>query len=90
MVGLHSVQTLILQLIGSQFGQQSDASSLLRQIDHCTGTFVPDHGHGHSQLITAVTAERIKDISGEAAGVHADQRRFNRMQVAPDKGQRFL
>ena len=91
LVGFHRVAAFVLEFVGFELRQKSNAPALLRQIDHDALAFAVNHFHRHVQLVAAVAAEGIHQIPGEARGVHADQRRFaGGLQIAPDHRQRFL
>jgi len=56
-IGFDGVVSLVLQLIGLEFCQESDPAPFLREIDHRTRSCFVDHPHRHMQLIAAVAAQ---------------------------------
>jgi len=73
LVGLHGIQTLVLQFIGLQFGHQSDPAPFLLFVNQHTAPGLGDHGKGHFKLLPAVATQRAEDVSGKALRVHAHQ-----------------
>ena len=75
LVGLDRIQAGILQLVRLQFRHKADASALLLFVNQNAGALVANHRQRHLQLLTAVTAQRMKNVTGEALRVNAQQRR---------------
>ena len=73
-IGLDGVETLILQLVGTQLGHQPDAAAFLLFVDQDAGAFVDDALHCQFELLTAIAAKRAEDIAGEALRMNADDR----------------
>ena len=81
LIRLHGVETLVLQFVSLQLGHQADTASFLLFIDENPCTFFGDHRQREFELLPAVAAQRVKDVSSEALRVHADQRR-GRLHIA--------
>gem|GEM_PF-6598449 len=86
-VGFHGVEALVLQLIGFEFRHQADAAALLLLIEQNAGASLGDFAQGKLELQAAVAAQRVEDVSGEALGVNAHERRRG-VDVAHDQRDR--
>ena len=85
-VGLDGVEPAVLQLVGAQLLEQPDPASLVpSEVDHGADTRVGDPLEGQPKLASTVAAARAEDIAGETLGVHPDQRRVDRSQIAADE-----
>jgi|HubBroStandDraft_2_1064218.scaffolds.fasta_scaffold01007_4 hypothetical protein len=89
LVGLDGVQTGILQLIRLQLSHKTDAATLLLFVNKDPRPIVADHRQRHLELLPAVAAQRMKNVTGEALRVNPYQRR-SRVHVAHHKGNSFL
>jgi hypothetical protein len=74
-VGFDRIETLILELVGAEFGHEPDAATFLLLVKQDTGALVGDALKGEMELVVAVAAERVEDVTGEALGVDAHDRR---------------
>ncbi len=83
-VGFDGVEALVLELVGAELGHESDAAALLLLVEEDAGAGLGDGGEGEFELLAAVAAERVKDVSGEALGVDADDGRGG-VDVAHDE-----
>jgi hypothetical protein len=72
-VGFDGVAALVLELVGAELGHEADAAAFLLFIEEDAGALGGDHGEGEVELVVAVAAQRVEDVSGEALGVDADQ-----------------
>jgi hypothetical protein len=94
-VGFHSVEATVLKLVGFDLVNQADAPAFLRKIKEHAGRFFGDLIEREFELGAAIAALRSEDVSREALGVDADQRRFARLvaagfDLALEDGHRFL
>ena len=64
-VGFDGIHSLVLEFIGSDFLGESDPSSFLRQVNHDSASFFTNHLQSHPELIAAVAAKRIHQVSRE-------------------------
>lgn len=71
-VGIHRVETLVLEGVGGHFVGEPDPAPLLLEVDH-HAPFLPYHVQGHSQLLFAIAALAPKDFGREALVMHAGQ-----------------
>lgn len=83
-VGFDGVEALVLELVGAELGHESDAAALLLLVEEDAGAGLGDGGEGEFELLAAVAAERVEDVSGEALGVDADDGRGG-VDVAHDE-----
>jgi hypothetical protein len=74
LVGFDGVEALILELVSAKFGHEADASAFLVLVEEDAGAGLGDEAEGEVKLVVAVAAEGVKDVSGEALGVDADER----------------
>ena len=63
---------MILEFIGLKFGHETDAAAFLIFVEEDAGTGVGDGCEGELELLAAVAAQGVEDVSGEALGVDAD------------------
>ena len=75
-VGVHRVETLILQFVGVDFVAQPDAAPLLIEVDDGAPAFAVDHLHRLVELLAAVAAVRAEDVARGARRMHAHQHRI--------------
>src|SRR6185437_13958662 len=73
LVRLDGVLALVLQLVGLELVQQTDAAPFLIEIYDDTAPFRLDHRHRSVQLPAAIAAQRVEHVPGEALGVHSDE-----------------
>ena len=74
LVGFDGVQACVLQLVRLKFGHEANAAALLLLVNENAHSFFGDHGKGKLELLAAVAAQRMKNVPGEALGMHAHQR----------------
>ena len=84
LVGFDGVEATVLQGIGLEFCHEADTATFLLLVDQDARTLGGDHGERHLELLPAITAQRTKDIAGQALGVNAHERR-TRLHVAHDQ-----
>ncbi len=83
-VGVHGVRAGVLQLVGLQFVQQTDAAALVPpHVKHHAAVLPGDHRHRGVQLRSAVAAPGPEYVAGQALRVHPDQ---HVMPVVPRPG----
>ena len=73
LIGLKRIEPLLLQVVRFQFFDQTDASSLLPQVNHCT-SLLSNLFQGMIQLGTAIAFQRPHHISGPTFRVDPHQR----------------
>src|SRR5205814_9466157 len=76
------IETLVLELVRANFVRQPDAAPLLIQVKEHTSSFSRDPPHRKIELSTAIAADRVKDIAGEALGVDPNKDVFAIRDVA--------
>ncbi len=81
-VGFDGVEALVLQFVGAELGHEADAAALLLFVEQDAGALAGDEAEREVELVVAVAAEGVEDVSGEALGVDADQRRGFGVEVA--------
>jgi hypothetical protein len=74
-VGFHGIGAVILKLIGAELVHKSDAAAFLQFVNDEAAAFAGDFGEGDFELRAAIAAEAVEDVSGEALGVNAKERR---------------
>ena len=72
LVSFDGVEALVLELVGTELGHEANAATLLLLIEQDAGAFCGDEAEGEVELVVAVAAEGVEDVSGEALGVDAD------------------
>jgi hypothetical protein len=91
-VRFHGVVTPLLQRVGLQLVQQTDAAALLAQVEHHAAAR-PDASQGRFQLRAAVAFQAAEDFAGQALAVDPDidplvtvDRTGNQRKVLPAGG----
>ena len=74
-IGLHRIQALILQAIGTDFIDQTNAAPLLPQVGNRPAAFTLHRLHRSLKLRAAVALARKQCISGQTFGMHPCQYR---------------
>ena len=64
------------KLVGLELGHEADAAALLIFVEEDAGAGFGDGGEGELELLAAVAAEGVEDVTGEALGVDADDGRY--------------
>ena len=72
-VGFDGVESVVLESVGFEFVDESDAASLLSHVYESADAFFGDLGHGGVELFAAVAALAAEDVAGEAFGVDSDE-----------------
>ena len=90
LVGIDRVELGILQTIGPQLVDQTDAAPLLGQIEQHPGALATNLLNRAAQLRSAIAAQRPEQIAGEAFRVEADQGRGVERRPADGDGQMLL
>src|ERR1041385_7348383 len=75
-ISFHSIESLLLQFIGPQFIEKTDATPLLFHIQYHTFTFFLNHLHGIVKLRTTVASARTEYIARYARRMNAYQNRL--------------
>src|SRR6266496_1505141 len=88
-VGLDRVQAGILQFISLQLGHQSNPAPLLLLIDQDSCTLARNHRKRQLELLSAIAAQRTKNISRKTLRMYSDQG-SRRVNVTHDEGDSFL
>ena len=85
LVGLHGVQSPVLQLIGLQLAQEANTPSLLSQIEQYSSPLLGDHTQCSLKLVPTVAAQGPQSIPGQTFRVDADQHWFLPRYLAHDQ-----
>lgn len=80
LVRFHGVESLILQLISLKLSNQTYASALLLFIQQNPRAGFSDHLQRQFELLAAIAAKRVKNVSGQTLRMNAHQRRL-RMKI---------
>ncbi len=86
LIGFDGIGAAILQLIGANLVEQTDAAAFLTQIEQHAAAFGGNALERFLQLIAAVTAHREEGVAGQALGMHAAQHRRAVIDVAQGQG----
>ena len=78
-----------LQGIGANLVGQTDAPTLLSQIEHCSSGGGGDCSHGGVELFLAIAFQRAKDLARHALRVHANEDVVLSSDIAEDEGHVF-
>lgn len=78
LIGLHGIETLVLELIRAEFRHKTDPAAFFRLIEEDAGARIRNGLKGMFELKTAVAAERAEYIAGKALGVDPYDRRRTR------------
>jgi len=73
LVRLDRVQSLILELIGTQLVMQPDPAAFLADVEDHAPALGRDQIHGKLELVAAIAPLRAEDITGQALGMHANE-----------------
>ena len=74
-IGVNGVESGVLKLIGTQLLEQTDTTALLMFVKDDTGTFLCDDSQGEVQLVMTIASQGMKNITGGALGMNANDRR---------------
>jgi len=85
LIRFDGIEATVLQGVGLQLGHETDTSAFLLLINENAGALLGDHGEGHFELLAAVAAQGTEDVSGEALGVDANERRAG-LHVSHNQG----
>src|SRR5262245_30906192 len=86
MIGFNGIHPqILLKLVGAKFVDQADASAFLQLINEDSRTFFRDGALCKFQLFAAVTSAGVKNISGQALGMDANQRSVMFRRSSHDK-----
>src|SRR5262249_30622965 len=88
-VGFDRVAPGLLQSIGANLVAESDAATLLAQVDDHAAAGAGDLVERALELLPAVALERAEHLARPAFGMHAAQDRRGIADVAPDYGDVF-
>jgi hypothetical protein len=83
-VGFDGVEPGVLELVGAEFGHEADAAAFLLLVEQDTGALVGYAGEREVELVVAVAAQGVEDVSGEALRMDADDGRSG-VNVSEDK-----
>src|SRR5579875_4008734 len=72
-VRVDRVEAPLLQLVGLQLVEQADAAPLLRHVEEHPSAFGGDRRKRRLELLAAVAAQRVEDVTREALGVDAHE-----------------
>jgi len=89
-VGFDGVGAQILELVGAEFVHEADAAAFLEFVDDDAASGGSDFGEGDFELSAAVAAEAVENVSGEALGVDAHERRGIGGDIAHDERHGFV
>jgi len=90
-VGLHGVCAAILKLVGAELIEQTDATAFLVLVNQQSPALFGDQIQRQLELGSAITAEAMKHVAGEAFRVDANQGRLvTAGQVAHAEHDAFL
>src|SRR5579859_2799322 len=89
-ISFHRIHPLLLQLVGPQLVQQTDAPAFLVHIKNDPLPLFLHQPHGLMELLATVAAERTQDISRETGRVHPYQHRLARLPAALCQGQMLV
>src|SRR5881628_3740570 len=89
-VGVHGVQAFLLQEIGSKLVAQTDAASLLRQIQEDASAACREDAQAATQLLTAIAPETAEEITGEAGRMEAYGHRVGPALAVADHDRHML
>src|SRR5579884_1591980 len=81
-VGLDGVHAPVLQLVGADLVDQTDAAPLLPHVQDDAPPLACDARHGRVQLLAAIAAARAEHVARQALRVYAHQRRLAVRHVA--------
>src|SRR6266540_798980 len=84
-VGLDGVHPVLLELVGLQLVEKADAPALLRHVEEYAALLGADPRERLLELLAAVAAERVEDVSGQTLGVDADEDILLALDVALDE-----
>lgn len=85
-ISLHGVASEFLKMVGSEFVDEADTSTLLTHIEDKALTSLVDHLHSLMQLVSAVALAGTENIARSTRGVNADHDRLAFLPIALLKG----
>src|SRR4029079_466941 len=68
-IGIDSIETVVLQLIGAHLVGETDAAAFLREVEHDAAAEIFEPPHRELKLIAAIAAPRAEHIAGKACRV---------------------
>ena len=90
LIGVQRVVALILELIGPQFVDETDAAPFLSEVQDDTVARGRNLGDGPAQLLAAVAPQRAQQVAGKAFRVQPDQDRLAGLGLADDDGEMLV
>ncbi len=90
-VGVHGVVALLLEAVGTDLVAEADAATLVAaQVDQHAEPLPVDGLHRGVELHTAVAAQRVEDVTGEALRVHTHEHVVLALHRTADHGHVLL
>ena len=89
-VGLEGVEALVLQGVGAQLVDQSDAAAFLGEIKDDAGAHRANMAHRAAQLIAAIAPQAADQIAGETLRMQPHHHRLARRQRFADDDRQML
>ncbi len=86
-VRFDGVEAFILKFVRLQLRHQSDSPALLILVEQNARASFRDHAEGEFKLLSAIAAEGVEYIAGQALGVNSNDGR-GRVDVAHNEGDR--
>ena len=84
-VGLHRVEPAVLQLVGAELVEQSDAPALLSEVEQHAAALGLDLPQRLLELGSAIAPLRPEHVTRDALGVHADEHVLDAVDLALDE-----
>jgi hypothetical protein len=85
-VGVHGVETLILQFVGPEFVADPDSSSLVTsKVNHHALAFFHDPTHRFAQLVSTIAFHASKDVTCKTFAVDPDKNVLGSRHVTVNK-----
>lgn len=89
-VGLHRIESLILELICLDLVREADPAAFLTEVQQNAHVHFADGHHGGLKLVAAVAAKRTGNVAGETLRMQSDRDILGAADVAPDESSMFL
>jgi hypothetical protein len=89
-IGLHGVHASVLELIGSQFVDQSNSTAFLQLINQYPVSFPSDGFQGEFQLVAAIATAGFENVTCQALGVNSNQRSVAFSRGSHDESKHFI
>src|SRR6266567_4902227 len=81
-VRFHRVEAVLLELVGAQLVEKTDAAAFLGHVEQHAALLAGDLLERLLELLAAVAAQRMEDVAGQALGMHTHEDVLGTLDIA--------